>query len=125
MISEKRQLIDELIADSSRAESTLQAASKILRRRRQWRSARRAIAIVAFLAALACLIQPRDQKQISARILPPQTAVAAPFQAKSLTDSELLSLFPNTPVGLATLPNGKKLFLFAHPADQAKYATRL
>jgi hypothetical protein len=49
----------------------------------------------------------------------------APASPPSLTDDELLALFPNTPVGLATLPNGKKRLIFPHPGDEQKYVIHL
>ena len=42
-----------------------------------------------------------------------------------LTDNELLSLFPNTPVGLVTLLNGKKLLIFPRPEDERRFYTRI
>jgi hypothetical protein len=48
-----------------------------------------------------------------------------PLQAQSLTDDQLLGFFPNTPVGLATLPDGKKLLIFPRPGDEARFITRL
>jgi hypothetical protein len=125
MKPEKQQLIHELLEGESRSESTLLAATKILRRRRQWRAARQAVAMIALAVVAVWLAGQNNPRRMSARVSPPETKVAAPLQAQSLTDAELLALFPNTPVGLAKLPNGKKLLVFPRPADAAKYITRL
>ena len=125
MKPEKQQLIHDLLAaDESRRETTLLAAAKILRRRRHWRVASRAFAVIALVSATVLLVEANRQRPTLAQISPPAKS-AAPFQAQSLTDEQLLSLFPNTPVGLATLPNGKKLLLFPRPGDAAKFITRL
>jgi hypothetical protein len=75
--------------------------------------------------ATVLLVAQNRRPQTLAQISPSPAKPAAPLQAQSLTDEELLSLFPNTPVGLATLPNGKKLLLFPRPGDAAKFITRL
>jgi hypothetical protein len=125
MKPEKQQLIHDLLEGGDRSESTLFAATKILRRRRQWRAARQTVAMITILAAAVWLAGQKNQRQLSAHVSPPETKVATPLQAQSLTDAELLALFPNIPVGLAKLPNGKKLLVFPRPADEAKYITRL
>jgi len=55
----------------------------------------------------------------------PLAKPVASTQPHSLTDDELLALFPNTPVGLATLPDGKKLLIFPRPGDEKRFVTRL
>jgi hypothetical protein len=125
MKPEKQRLIDELIGDESHSASTLLAGAQILCRRRQWRVARQILALMTFLAAVAWLVEQKNQRQLPAHASPPEATRPAPRPVHSLTDAELLALFPNTPVGLATLPNGKKLLLFLRPADAAKYVTRL
>lgn len=126
MKSEKEHLLHDLmIADEGQRHATLLAAGGILRRRRQWRTARQACLLSALLAALVLLAGQNHRSPTLARISPPATQPAPPPAARELTDEQLLSLFPNTPVGLATLRDGKKLWLFLRPADAAKYATRL
>ena len=125
MKPEKQQLIHDLLDGESRRETTLLAATKILRRRRQWRVAWRSFALIMLAATMVVLVEQNRQRPPLAQISPPETKSSVPLQAQSLTDDELLSLFPNTPVGLATLPNGKKLLLFPHPGDEAKFITRL
>jgi hypothetical protein len=34
-------------------------------------------------------------------------------------------LFPNTPVGLASLPDGKKRLIFPRPGDEQRFITKL
>ena len=125
MNPEKQRLLRDLLEDGSRDETTLIAAAKILRRRRQWRATRQIFALVIFLAAAFWLVEQKNQRPMAAHIPSPGAMHPAPPRAQSLSDEELLALFPDTPVGLATLPNGKKLLLFPRPADEAKYVIRL
>jgi hypothetical protein len=142
MKPEKRQLLDDLFAGGG-PEAGLAAAGRILRRRRRWRTARGAFALVVFLAAPAATLWfashrsnpspsvPAIQAALSVRATAPAIvpaasgAPAASAQRRSLTDDELLALFPNTPVGLATLPGGRKLLIFPRPADEARFLGRL
>lgn len=124
MKPEKQQLIHDLLDDEGRQEATLMAATRVLRRRRQWRVAWRTFALLMLATATALLVQQK-RKQTLAQVSPANGKPSEPPQVQSLTDEQLLSLFPNTPVGLATLPNGKKLLIFPRPADEAKYVTRL
>ncbi|HTV62863.1 MAG TPA: hypothetical protein VMH30_09880 [Verrucomicrobiae bacterium] len=121
MRPEKQQLIDELLEGESRREATLLAGAKVLRRRRHWRAAGRifVVASVAIVAVLA--VEQRNRPPAISQISVLPGATATPVQARSLTDEELLALFPNTPVGLATLPNGKKVLIFPRPGDEARY----
>jgi hypothetical protein len=126
MKPEKQQLIHDLLADESRRETTLLAGTKILRRRRHWRVAWRTFALIMLTSATVLLVEQNRQRPTLAQISPSETKSSAPpLQAQSLTDEQLLSLFPNTPVGLATLPNGKKLLIFPRPGDAAKFISRL
>ena len=125
MKPEKQQLIHDLLAGENRRETTLLAGEKILRRRRHWRVAWRTFALIMLTAATVLLVEQSRQRPTLAQIAPPETKSSPPLQAQSLTDEQLLSLFPNTPVGLATLPNGKKLLIFPRPGDAAKFITRL
>jgi hypothetical protein len=125
MKPEKERLLYDLAADEGRSEATLLAAAGILRRRRHWRLMRQVIALLMLVAATALLVETHNRPQTLAQVSRPANLPAAVPQAQELTDEQLLSLFPNTPVGLATLPNGKKVLFFLRPADAAKYATRL
>src|SRR5438477_6822913 len=104
MKPEKRHLIDDLLDErrEARREATLMAGARILRRRRWRRVTAQSLAGIAILG-IAPLLLPRPTPPppgVLPSITPPQV------QARSLTDAELLALFPDTPVGLATLPNG-------------------
>ena len=125
MKPEKQQFIHELLDGENRREATLRAGGKILRRRRQWRVAWRSFALILMATATVLLVEDIRQRPTLAQIPPPETKPTAPLQAQSLTDAELLSLFPNTPVGLAKLPTGKKLLIFPRASDEAKFITRL
>lgn len=118
MKPEKKQLFQDLALDESHRDATLLAAADIFRRRRHWRAARQTLLLTVLVAAIALVLEQKHHSVNLARVTPP-----APIQ--ELTDDQLLALFPNTPVGLATLPNGKKLLLFLRPADAAKYTIRL
>ncbi|HEV2320621.1 MAG TPA: hypothetical protein VGV18_12770 [Verrucomicrobiae bacterium] len=126
MKPEKDQLIDDLLDAKGRRETILRAGAHILRRRRHWRAARHTMVVVA-LAVVAAIFIERDYGPKGTPTVPVAVATnrAAPAQGRSLTDEQLLAMFPNTPVGLATLPNGKKMLIFPRPADEARYFVRL
>ena len=128
MKPEKERLIDDLLDAQNRREATLRAGGQILRRRRHWRMARQTLAAVALVAVAAVFIG-RDfhpKKTVPIFVVVPVAEVKpAPVQAGVLTDEQLLALFPNTPVGLATLSNGKKMLIFPRPADEARYVVHL
>ncbi|HEY2081463.1 MAG TPA: hypothetical protein VGI88_01670 [Verrucomicrobiae bacterium] len=126
MKPENENLIRDLLEDDSRRENILHAGTRILRRRRQWRAVRGGATVLGIILAVTVLWLRRE----TSRALPAQLANAAPksstvSQVQALTDDELLALFPNTPVGLASLPDGKKRLIFPRPGDEAKFITRL
>ena len=125
MKPEKQQLIQDLLDSESRRDATLLAGGRILRRRRYWRAATRGLAL-ALVATVAfwSLEQKKSQPPFVQASLHTGKPVASP-QPRSLTDDELLALFPKTPVGLATLPDGKKLLIFPRPGDEKRFVTRL
>lgn len=125
MKPEKQQLIHDLLDGDSRRETTLSAGTKILRRRRHWRTARQFLVVISLAGVAVWLVQQSALRQSPVQTSAPAAESSAPLRAQSLTDEQLLSLFPNTPVGLATLPNGKKLLIFPRPGDEAKFVTRL
>ncbi len=111
-------LLDE--GRDGRREATLLAGGRILRRRRWQRLAVRNVAIVGILVMTALALQ-----RMLAPAPPVLTALPSPrVQSGSLTDDELLALFPNTPVGLATLDDGKKRLIFPRPGDEERFITR-
>ena len=124
MKPEKQNLIRDLLEEHSAREATLLAGAQILRRRRHWRAARQLTAVLALVAVVIGLILKKETRPS------PQLAVATPkappaSQVHEMTDDELLALFPNTPVALASLPDGKKRLLFPRPGDEQKFIKRL
>ncbi len=118
MRPEKRELIESLMGEeeAARRTATLQAGERILWRRVAWRS----FGGIAVLAVTELFIVKTTGPQPR-----PLTAVVEPQeQTGSLTDAELLGMFPNTPVGLATLANGKKRLIFPRPGDEARFMAR-
>lgn len=126
MKPEKERLIDDLLDAQSHREATLRAGAQILRRRRQWRTARQTLAAVALtaVAVAAVFIGQNDHSQKTAPVSGAENKPAS-AQADVLTDEQLLALFPHTPVGLARLSNGKKMLIFPRPADEARYVVHL
>jgi len=125
MKPEKQQLIQDLLGDENRREATLLAGGRILRRRRYWRAATRSLALVLVATAALLSLEQKKSHPPSVQALLPTVKPVVSTQPRSLTDDELLALFPNTPVGLATLPDGKKLLLFPRPGDEKRFVTRL
>lgn len=127
MKPDKQHLIHDLLdgEHDGRRETILLAGAQILRRRRQRRGVSRGLAFVMVLAVIGFWIELTNSHKPSAK-LPAQTAVSPePVRPQALTDDQLLALFPNTPVGLATLADGRKLLLFPRPGDEQKFITRL
>jgi hypothetical protein len=118
-------LIQDLLGDESRRETTLLAGARILRRRRHWRAAARGLALALVVTATVLSLEQKKSHPPSVQALLPLAKPVASTQPHSLTDDELLALFPNTPVGLATLPDGKKLLIFPRPGDEKRFVTRL
>jgi hypothetical protein len=123
MKPEKRHLIHDLLEEqgNARRQATLLAGGRILRRRRWRRLALRSFAAVALIAVAALSLQ---------RLAPTRTPILTagpptPAPAQSLTDAELLALFPNTPVGLVTLEGGRKQLIFPRPGDEERFIKRL
>lgn len=123
MKPEKEQLIDDLLDAENRREAILRAGAEILRRRR--RRATRGTASLMLLAAVTALFIEKDYRPQKTAVAPVAERKSAPAQPAVLTDEQLLALFPNTPVGLATLPDGKKMLIFPRPADEARYIVHL
>jgi hypothetical protein len=125
MTPEKRQLIHDLLDDENRRETTLLAGARVLRRRRRWRVAGRGVVLTLAVAAAALWLEQRNSRPPSFQTAELGTKPPAPVQKRSLTDDELLALFPNTPVGLATLPDGRKLLIFPRLGDEKRFTTHL
>jgi len=124
MKPEKQNLIRDLLDEDSNRETTLRAGACILRRRRHWRVARQSAAILALVAIAAFLaVQRKNPTSLRVASVAPKAPPVSKVQA--LTDDELLALFPNTPVALASLPDGKKQLIFPRPGDEERFITRL
>jgi hypothetical protein len=124
MKPEKQNLIHDLLdADSSR-EATLATGSRILRQRRHWRATRQ-VGIVALIAAVTITYLARAPRHSSTPLASRPASPPPGPQVHALTDDELLALFPNTPVGLASLSDGKKRLIFPRPGDEQRFITRL
>jgi hypothetical protein len=124
MKPEKQNLIHSLLDGESRREATLLAGTAILRRRRQWRATRPVLGLIVLAGVAMLCVEQTNHRPASVQIA--ASAKSSPsFQAQSLTDDQLLKLFPDTPVALATLPNGKKMLIFPRPGDEARFMTRL
>lgn len=121
MKPEKQNLIHDLLDQDSSRETTLAAGHRILRQRRHWRTTRQVV-LVALLAAASVFYLTKDASH------PQVYRVARPAstpQVQALTDDQLLALFPNTPVGIASLSNGKKRLIFPRPGDEQRFIKRL
>jgi len=135
MKPEERQLIHDLLDEQcdARREATLLAGGRVLRARRWRRRSIQAFATVAVLGIAAivlqriCMPQPAAVSIASAPSVPPTptTFEENPPTAASVTDAELLAMFPDTPVALATLGNGQKKLIFLRPGDEARFVSRL
>ena len=126
MKPEKQQLIQDLLGDESRREATLLAGARILRRRRHWRVATRSVALALVAAAMVVSLEQIKSRRPAVEISAPMSLPVAVAQPRSLTDNELLALFPtNTPIALATLADGKKRLIFPRPGDEKRFVIRL
>jgi hypothetical protein len=129
MKPEKQKLIHDLLADENRQQSILLAGGQMLRRRRQRRIATQVATLLLAMAATVSLLveqkSGRSKTQSALLVTAKPKAEAQTSGTRVLTDNELLSLFPNTPVGLATLPDGKKLLIFPRPEDAKQFYTRI
>ena len=124
MKPEKENLFRDLLEENSRREATLLAGAQILRRRRHWRAARpvaAALALVAIMVGLALRKEIRPSPQLA--VVTPKTPPIS--QVHELTDDELLALFPNTPLALAPVLDGKKRLFFLRPGDEQRFIKRL
>jgi hypothetical protein len=129
MKPEKRNLIHDLLDEQrdARREATLLAGGRVLRARRWRRRAGQIFATVTVLGLAAISLH----RWLTPRPVAVNIAVApsVPEQAqpavKSLTDAELLAMFPDTPVVLATLGNGQKKLIFPRSGDEQRFVGRL
>ena len=129
MKTEKQNLLHDLLDEQRafRREAILFAGARVLRARR-WR--RRAVQIFATLTVLGIIgvslqrmLTPQPAA-VTIAATPPASEKKQPA-AESLTDAELLALFPDTPVVLATLGNGQKKLIFPRPGDTERFVSPL
>jgi len=130
MNSDKKRLIHDLMNDGgeeTRRTETLLAGGRVLRRRRHVRQATRALSVLG-LAALATLWVQQWTSHKSTVLVEspkPSPSTPAPAEIQKLTDDELLALFPDVPVGLATLSDGTKKLIFPRTEDEARFVKHL
>lgn len=125
MKPEKQQLIHDLLGDDQYREATLLAGMRIVRRRRHRRLASQGLACMLVLAAVGLWLERMNSPHSPKQPFVQTRAQAATSPPQALTDDQLLALFPNTPVGLATLSDGRKRLIFPHPGDEQQFITRL
>ncbi|MGO8838645.1 MAG: hypothetical protein ACLQAH_06380 [Limisphaerales bacterium] len=126
MKPEKQQLIQDILGDEGRRETTLLAGTQVLRRRRQRRAVTRCLALALAVTAMVLSLEQVKSRRLSVQTPSPVSPPTATVQPRSLTDDELLAIFPtNTPVGLITLADGKKRLIFPRPGDEKRFVIRL
>jgi len=128
MKSKKENLIEELLGDAEnerRRAAVLSAGGRLLRRKRHARFAMRC-GMMAVIAGMVVLAGQRmaERKNNHPLIAANANSPTSTGQIHYLTDDELLALFPDTPVGLATI-GGKKRLIFPRPGDEARFISRL
>jgi hypothetical protein len=119
MKSERRLLINDLLDDAggeARRSATLTAGARILRHKRRRRAATRVFLVVGVIALAAISLHFATTPH--GRTV---SAVPKPIpKVHYLTDDQLLALFPNTPVGLATV-GGRKVLIFPRLDDRERF----
>lgn len=125
MKPEKQQLIHDLLGHDEHREATLLAGTRILLLRRRWRITLQSFASLLILTAVAFWLEQSQPSHASKPPLARSAPPTAPTEPRALTDDQLLALFPQTPVGLATLSDGHKRLIFPRPGDEKKFITRL
>ena len=122
MKPEKHFLIRDLLDDpdgEARRAATLVAGRRVLRHKRWRRAAARGLAVVAVVALAGVFLRHRQAPGPGPISVAPAPAPAVRY----LTDDQLLAMFPNTPVGLATV-GGRKVLVFPRPSDQEQFVGR-
>lgn len=120
MKPEKDFLIHDLLEDDLteiHRSATLRAGGRILRHKRWRRAVLRALPVV-----VAVIVVATFALRTRAPVVHPVVSSVSPQSAvvHHLTDDQLLALFPNTPVGLATVA-GHKVLIFPRAADREKF----
>jgi hypothetical protein len=126
MKPEKENLLRDLLDQEASRQAILLAGGHALRRRRHLRTAIRGAGILAVVAVATVFCLRKENSHPGAAQVAKVTSKVQPVsQVRALTDDELLALFPNTPVGLASLADGKKRLIFPRPGDEERFITRL
>jgi hypothetical protein len=112
-----RDLLNDLFPASDR-EASLRRGATIMRRRRFIRRASQSLAAatVAVIAGVLALHKPEPSPA-------PVIASSGPAKPASLTDNQLMALFPGVPKALMTV-NGQKRLVFLRTADAVRYVGR-
>ena len=124
MKPEHHQLLRDLIDDAgpaARRDAILHAGHLALRRKRHLRHLTRTLAVTVFTGLAVLVISRLSVPRQPAASSRPASAVT---YVQEITDDELLSLFPGTPVGLAKI-KGKQRLIFPRPGDEARFILRL
>jgi peptidoglycan/LPS O-acetylase OafA/YrhL len=119
MKPEKRRLIHDLFEagdGAARREATLLAGRRVLRHRR-WRRVASQILPVVALALTVVFLHLRSGAPAPKALVALHPVAPA---VVSLTDDQLLALFPNTPVALAKVGN-REVLIFPRPEDRARF----
>ena len=120
-------LLDDTIMPAGHREAILSAGSRVLRRRRHKQIAGQILAIALFAVAAVFFLDKRPTVTTTAPIVAATTVHSrpGPHALNTVTDDELLALFPKTPVGIAKLANGQKVLIFTRPGDAKRFITHL
>jgi len=105
----------------------LAGGAKILRHRRYWRAAKHVSGVFLIVFGAFWLAHTGKKQATTVRQAKQMTAPRdlEKSQVATLSDDQLLAQFPNTPVALISLPNGKKQLIFLRPEDEAKFVAHL
>lgn len=120
MKNHDRDLLDDLLRDDRR-EATLLSGARVLRQRRLLRHARTILPLVTAGLAATAVLTRRPPPPTAAAVAAP--APAAARDVHSLSDAELLALFPKAPRAIITV-KGEQMLVFTRPADAARYIGR-
>ena len=120
-------LLDDTIMPAGHRDAILSAGSRVLRRRRQKQIAGQFLAIAIFAVAAIFFLDKRPTVTTTAPIVAATAVHSQPgaHGVNTLSDDQLLALFPKTPVGIAKLSNGQKVLIFTRPGDAKRFITHL
>jgi hypothetical protein len=127
MRPEKQRLLADLLGGEpdARREAALLAGGRMLRRKRRLRLMMRCTVVAVVLGVAVVSRQRKMTRQPTKVATTAAPSPSASVQPQALTDDQLLALFPDTPVALATLKDGRKRLIFPRPGDEARFVRRL